>query len=53
MPRHPLPGETLVLQAPHKAYKESGGSMKALITALMSSESFLYRVSAPGREKGS
>ncbi len=31
------------LQAAHAAYNKEGGSMKALITALLSSESFLYR----------
>ncbi len=31
------------LQAAHAQYKKEGGSMKALITALLSSESFLYR----------
>jgi len=32
-----------VLRDAHKAYKESGGSMKALITALVTSDAFLYR----------
>ena len=32
-----------VLIAAHRAYKESGGSMNALITSLLTSESFLYR----------
>ena len=32
-----------VLQAAHKAYKDSGGSMKALITSLVTSDAFLYR----------
>lgn len=32
-----------VLQAAHRAYRESGGSMKALITALVTSDAFLYR----------
>ncbi len=32
-----------VLQAAHKAYRESGGSMKALLTSLLTSDSFLYR----------
>jgi hypothetical protein len=39
-------GDAASLQAAHKAYKESGGSMRALITAILSSESFLYRVPA-------
>jgi len=32
-----------VLQAAHKAYRESEGSMKALITSLVTSDAFLYR----------
>ena len=44
--RNEAPGDAASLQATHKAYSESGGSMKALITALLTSESFLYRVPA-------
>lgn len=33
-----------VLQAAHRAYRESGGSMKALITSLVTSDAFLYRI---------
>jgi len=32
-----------VLQEAYRAYKDSGGSMKALITALITSDAFLYR----------
>ena len=32
-----------VLQEAHRAYKENGGSMKALITSLLTSDAFLYR----------
>ena len=32
-----------ILQAAHGAYRESGGSMKALITSLVTSDAFLYR----------
>jgi hypothetical protein len=32
-----------VLQAAHRAYREKGGSMKALITSLITSDAFLYR----------
>jgi hypothetical protein len=32
-----------VLQAAHRAYAESGGSMKALLTSLLTSDAFLYR----------
>ena len=35
-----------VLQAAHKAYRENDGSMKALITSLLTSDAFLYRVRA-------
>lgn len=42
--RNEAPGDAASLQATHKAYRESGGSMKALISALLTSESFLYRV---------
>ncbi|WP_145392043.1 DUF1588 domain-containing protein [Stieleria neptunia] len=38
-----------VLQDAHRAYKESGGSMNALITSLLTSDAFLYRTrSEPG-----
>ncbi len=32
-----------ILQAAHRAYRDSGGSMKALITSLVTSDAFLYR----------
>ena len=32
-----------VLQDAHRAYRESGGSMNALITSLLTSDAFLYR----------
>jgi hypothetical protein len=32
-----------VLQAAQRAYRDSGGSMKALITSLVTSDAFLYR----------
>jgi hypothetical protein len=48
MGRNETPGDAASLQAAHKAYRESKGSMKTLIAALLTSESFLYRVpSAP------
>jgi len=34
-----------VLREAHRAYKESGGSMNALIVALLTSDAFLYRTS--------
>jgi len=44
MGRNESPGDAASLQAAHRAYQESDGSMKALLTALLTSESFLYRV---------
>ena len=32
-----------VIQDAYHAYKESGGSMKALLTSLLTSDAFLYR----------
>ena len=46
MGRNEAPGDAASLQAAQRAYRESGGSMKAMIAKLMSSESFLYRVPA-------
>jgi hypothetical protein len=31
------------LQAAHRAYREKDGSMKALLTSLLTSDAFLYR----------
>lgn len=45
--RNETPGDAASLQAIHKAYRDNGGSLKALLVALLSSESFLYRVPAP------
>lgn len=42
--RNETPGDAASLQAAHQAFRESGGSMKTLIAALVTSESFLYRV---------
>lgn len=42
--RNETPSDAATLQAAHRAYREHGGSMKALITALVTSDSFLYRV---------
>ena len=36
-------GDGPSLRAAHKAYRDSGGSFQALVTALLSSDSFLYR----------
>lgn len=43
MGRNETLNDAPVLQAAHRAYRESGGSMKALITSLLTSDAFLYR----------
>jgi hypothetical protein len=44
MGRNETLNDAPVLQAAHRAYKESGGSMKALIVSLLTSDAFVYRV---------
>jgi hypothetical protein len=39
-----------ILVAAHRAYKENGGSMRALITSLLTSDAFLYRAHATDSE---
>ena len=43
MGRNETLNDAPVLQEAHRAYRESGGSMKALITSLLTSDAFLYR----------
>ncbi|MDA7881907.1 DUF1588 domain-containing protein [Akkermansiaceae bacterium] len=43
MGRNETLNDAPVLQEAHRAYKENGGSMKALITSLVTSDAFLYR----------
>jgi hypothetical protein len=43
MGRNETLNDAPVLQAAHKAYRDKGGSMKALITSLLTSDAFLYR----------
>lgn len=43
MGRNETLNDAPVLQDAHRAYKESGGSMKALLTSLLTSDAFLYR----------
>ena len=48
MGRNETLNDAPVLQDAHRAYKENGGSMNALITSLLTSDAFLYRnVGAP------
>ncbi len=39
-----------VLQEAHRAYKDSGGSMKAMLVSLLTSDAFLYRTRASSQE---
>ncbi len=50
MGRNETLNDAPVLQAAHRAYRESGGSMKALLTALLTSDAFLYRKAAAEAE---
>ncbi|MFO1484408.1 MAG: DUF1588 domain-containing protein [Verrucomicrobiaceae bacterium] len=43
MGRNETLNDAPVLQAAHRAYRDNGGSMKALITSLVTSDAFLYR----------
>ncbi|MAN37754.1 MAG: hypothetical protein CMI21_09100, partial [Opitutae bacterium] len=43
MGRNETLNDAVVLQAAHKAYRASGGSMKALLSSLLTSDAFLYR----------
>jgi hypothetical protein len=52
MGRNEALGDGPSLRQAHKAYRDSGGSMKALIVALLTSDSFLYRVPSAQEKKG-
>lgn len=43
MGRNETLNDAPILQAAHRAYRENGGSMNALITSLLTSDAFLYR----------
>ena len=43
MGRNETLNDAPILQEAHQAYKENGGSMKALLTSLLTSDAFLYR----------
>lgn len=49
MGRNETLNDAPVLQAAHKAYRDSGGSMKALLTDLLTSDAFLYRKVEPSK----
>ena len=42
--RNETPEDAPTLQAAHRAYRDNGGSMRALVTSLLTSDSFLYRI---------
>lgn len=46
MGRNETINDALVLQDASRAYKDNGGSMKALLTSLLTSDAFLYRTVA-------
>ncbi len=43
MGRNETINDAPILQDAYKAYRDSGGSMKALLTPLLTSDAFLYR----------
>ena len=43
MGRNETLNDSPILREAHRAYKDNGGSMKALITSLLTSDAFLYR----------
>ena len=43
MGRNETINDATVLQDAHRAYRDNGGSMKALLTSLLTSDAFLYR----------
>ncbi len=47
MGRNETLNDAPVLQAAHRAYRDSGGSMNALIISLLTSDAFLYRTVEP------
>jgi hypothetical protein len=54
MGRNETPGDAPALQDADRAYVESGGSFKAVVVSLLSSESFLCRsIVAPAGRPGS
>ena len=53
MGRNETINDAPILQQAHRAYKKSGGSMKALLTSLLTSDAFLYRKAlAPHAKSG-
>ena len=46
MGRNETLDDARTLQAAHRAYQDSGGSMSALLKSLLTSDAFLYRTGA-------
>jgi hypothetical protein len=44
--------DAATLQAAHRAYRESGGSFRAMVVSLLTSDSFLYRTGSPPTPPG-
>lgn len=49
--RNETPGDAVSLQEAEQAYLDGGGSFKALLVSLLSSESFLYRTVPPNTKE--
>lgn len=47
MGRNETLNDAPILQAAHRAYRDGGGSMKALVASLVTSDAFLYRTREP------
>ena len=47
MGRNEMQSDSMTLRAADRAYVESGGSFRALVISLLTSDSFLYRKSSP------
>ncbi len=50
--RNETPEDAPTLQAAHRAYRDNGGSMRAMVTSLLTSDSFLYRIPARAEARG-
>ena len=49
MGRNETINDAPVLRAAHRAYRDNGGSIKALLESLLTSDAFLYRKGDRGR----
>jgi hypothetical protein len=51
MGRNETLNDAPVLQEAHRAYKDAGGSLNALLTSLLTSDAFLYRTTSPPQQE--